>query len=338
MKSSEEIMLLLELNGYDVTKYKLKKQLEYEDSGNLDLYRHKKFSDLLISHYGFSQSTDFLYQNPLTYKDTWPDEIKSIDQFYVTHPDINGEVTFKDFINDDSYNEVNKESILYDILDTYVEEYREASITRMENLKNMIILLPKKSKKYKKPSKGSFLFSIILFLILALLFKNPSLLLLGYAEQINGFLYDIPWYSALGVLTIYILGIYAIINNFVGRYIRDVRSEKNKHAEKTFDKWEQDMKDARLKQSGMLEDYVDLVIKKPKKSYFELTTLIYPEKLMDKFKNYVKMINRKYDWMTKYYSKVMKIMRIVLIVGVVLSVIFIMLGLSFIWGWLNVSV
>jgi len=31
MKSSEELMLLLELNGYDVKKFKLRKQLEYEE-------------------------------------------------------------------------------------------------------------------------------------------------------------------------------------------------------------------------------------------------------------------------------------------------------------------
>ena len=34
MKPSEELMLLLELNGFDVLKFKLKKQLEFEKTGN----------------------------------------------------------------------------------------------------------------------------------------------------------------------------------------------------------------------------------------------------------------------------------------------------------------
>ena len=65
---SEELMLLLELNGYDITKYKLKKQLEFEKTGNIDLYRHKRFADLLVSHYSYVENADHYHRNPLTYK------------------------------------------------------------------------------------------------------------------------------------------------------------------------------------------------------------------------------------------------------------------------------
>ena len=67
MKKSEELMLLLELNGYDISKFKLKKQLEYEKTGNIDLYKHKRYADLLISHYSFSGEKDHLHRNPLTF-------------------------------------------------------------------------------------------------------------------------------------------------------------------------------------------------------------------------------------------------------------------------------
>ena len=98
MKSSEELMLLLELNGYDVKKFKLRKQLEYEETGNMDLYKHKKFADLLISHYSYVEDKDFFHRNPLTYKKDWGEEIKSLDQFYVTHTDFEGEMTLKEFL------------------------------------------------------------------------------------------------------------------------------------------------------------------------------------------------------------------------------------------------
>ena len=95
MKKSEELMLLLELNGFDIAKYKLKKQLEYEKTGNIDLYKHKRFSDLLVSHYSFAEEKDHFHRNPLTYKDSWGENVQSIDQFYFNHTELDGEMTLK---------------------------------------------------------------------------------------------------------------------------------------------------------------------------------------------------------------------------------------------------
>lgn len=345
MKSSEELMLLLELNGFDVKKFKLKKQLEYEKTGNLELYKHKKYADLIVCHYTFNEDADYFHRNPLTYREDWDPEVRSIDQFYVTHPDLEKEITLKEFLNLDKFNEINKESILYDVLDNWVEEYRESSITQMENLRAMVKLLPKKSKKYKKPSKFVFFFSIILALILMILYKAPDALkpnfLAGvfafWSELIDSYvqlLYDVPWYSFLGNVAIFLMIGYAVLNNFISRYIRDVRSEKNKRAEQTFDKWEQDMKDSRLKQAGILEDYVDLVVKKPKHSELGLKQLIGPGILLDKFKDYVQMIERRYDWMTKYYTKMFKYLRIEYVIAVIFYIGFFLVGFALMRGWI----
>ena len=334
MKASEELMLLLELNNFDIAKCKLKKQLEFENSGNLELYKYKKFQDLLISHYNFKDDKDYTHKNPLTYRENWPEEAKSIDQFHVTHPDIKGECTLKEFLNDSSYNEINKESILYDILDGWVEEYREASISMMENLREMVILLPKKNKKYKKPSKIAFLGMILLTIFVVMVFRNPSSLFFTPFEDINQLLYDNDLYSFFGLIAILTPALYAVLNNAFSRFIKDVRSEKNKHAVKTFDKWEEDMKDSRLKQSGILEDYVDLVIKKPKKSALELNTLIFPEILMSKFKSYVKMIEGKYDWMTKNYKTLVFSLRMLFIASNVIVVLFIGIGFALVKEWI----
>ena len=116
MKSSEELMLLLELNGFDIKKYKLKKQLEYEENGNLELYKHKKYADLIVCHYSFNEDSDFYHRNPLTYQDTWDAEVSSIDQFYLIHPDLEKDITLREFLDMKKFNEINRESILYDVL------------------------------------------------------------------------------------------------------------------------------------------------------------------------------------------------------------------------------
>lgn len=334
MKASEELMLLLELNNFDIAKYKLKKQLEYENSGNLELYKYKKLQDLLVSHYNFKGEKEFNHKNPLTYRETWPEEAASIDQFYVNHPDIKGEVTLKEFLNDPSFNEINKESILYDILDGWVEEYREASISMMENLREMVILLPKKNKKYKRPSKIAFFAMVLLTIFMIMVFRKPENLFFTPLKQINQLLYDNDLFSFFGLITLLTPAVYAISNNAFSRFIKDVRSEKNKHVEKTFDKWEEDMKNSRLKQSGMLEDYVDLVVKKPDKSKLELKTLIEPGLLMNKFKNYVKMIEAKYDWMTKHYQTLVFSLRMMFIASNVIVILFIAVGFALVKGWI----
>ena len=344
MKASEELMVLLELNGFDIKKFKLKKQLEYEKTGNLDLYRHKKYADLLVCHYQFEEDKDFFHRNPLTYKENWDKEVKSIDQFYVKHPDLEKEMTLKEFLQLKKFNEINREAIIYDVMDAWVEEYREASITQMENLREMVKLLPKKSRKYKKPSKLTFIISILLALIIMLLYKAPDTLkptFLGFlnfwnelVDQYIQLLFDYPWYSFLGLTAIFLMVLYAVLNNFITRYIRDVRSEKNKHAEQTFDKWENDMKDSRLKQAGILEDYVDLVIKKPKKSELELKQLIGPGILLDKFKAYVSMVERRYDWMTKYYSLFFKLLRLEYVVAILVYIAFFLVGFALTRGWI----
>ncbi len=343
MKSSEELMLLLELNNFDITKFKLKKQLEYEDSSNLDLYKYKKYSDLIISHYTFDKEHDYLHRNPLTYQADWGEDVKSLDQFYFTHPDLDGSFTLKEFLELKEFNEVSKESILYDILDTWVEEYREASITKMINLREMINLLPKKNRKYRKPSKGVLLLSILMASIGILLYKNPAVIqpkmfsFIGkFVEQLNQHLYDVPWYSFLGVIAILSIATYAILNRAFSRFIKDVKGEKSKHAQRTFTKWDNDMKKARLKQAGLLEDYVDLVIKPASKTFLDITSLIGPETLMDKFKAYVAMIERKYDWMRKHYSSFMFYLRLLFLFSFILNILFIGVGYALNVGWLNV--
>ncbi len=340
MKKSEELMLLLELNGFEITKFRLKKQLEYEKTGNIDLYKYKKFSDLVMCHYLFQEQKDHFHRNPLTYKVEWGEKVDSIDQFYFKHSELDAEMTLQEFVKLDAFNEVQKESILYDVLDGWVEEYREASLTQMEHLKDMIKMLPKKSKRYRKPSKIAFLLGVIMLLMLAFLFQNPASIegfpIVGsfLFGGVNDLLIERDLYSFFGATVAVLTAFYVVFNNFFGRFIKDVRGEKNKHADRTFSKWEEDLEKTRLRQSGLLEDYVDQVIKNPKKTSFELVALIGPELLIAKFKNYVQMVQWKFDFMTKYYSLFMRILRIIFIVILLLNVAFYVYGMGLKGGWI----
>ncbi|QMS84888.1 hypothetical protein [Candidatus Xianfuyuplasma coldseepsis] len=343
MNPSEELMLLLELNGFDITKFKLKKQLEYEKTGNMELYKYKKFQDLIVSHYQYEPDDDIFHRNPLTYRSSWPAEATSIDQFFVKHPDLQREMTLQEFLLMDTFDPIHRESILYDILDGWVEEYREMSIRQMENLKEMISRFPKKNKKYKKASKIFFLFAVLMAVLGMMLMVSPDSLkspFLGFItpfiEYYEELLIQYWWMALIANFGILLFVLFAVSNNFFSRYMRDIRSEKSKHAIKTFDKWDQDMKDARLKQAGYLEDYVERVIKKPQKSVLELSKLEEPEIWLQRLKDYVQMIERKYDIMTKYYKTFRRALRWMYVFAVLAYVAFIGLGILMQMGWLSV--
>lgn len=344
MRKSEELMLLIELNNYDITKYKLKKQLEFEKTGNAEIHKKKELSDLLISHYFYDVNSDFVHRNPLTCRSTWLESVKSIDQFYFKHPELDYEMTIREFMQLKGFNEVQKESMLFDILDNWVEEYREISITQMENLRKMINLLPKKkNKRHRKPGKLTFILTLIAFLLLAFLFKSPDVLkptffpfTHGIVDGLNVWLYNSGWFSFLGWVTVLVLGFYLVLHNLLTRFLVDVRSEKNKHAIRMFDKWDNDMKNVRLDQSGKLEDYVDQLIKNPKDTFLDITTIMGPESLMDKFRRYVESVEYKRDWMTKNYKKTMRIQRWIFVLSLLLNTSFYLVGFALMWGWINV--
>ena len=73
----------------------------------------------------YVENKDIFRRNPLRYNETWSADPISLDDFIVTHHDLQGEVTLKEFLKMDSIGEVSRESILYDIFDKWVEVYEE---------------------------------------------------------------------------------------------------------------------------------------------------------------------------------------------------------------------
>ena len=124
-----------------------------EASLRFDYYQAQKITKLIPRLAGEKlglEATDFLNRNPLTYRSNWDKSINSLSQFIVKHPDLDTDMPLEEFLLLKKFNDIGRESTLYDILDNWVEEYREASITQMENLRGMVKLLPKKKQKIPK--------------------------------------------------------------------------------------------------------------------------------------------------------------------------------------------
>ena len=343
MKPSEKLMLLLELNGYDITQFKLKKQLEYENTGNNDLYKHSTYADLIVSHYKFEEEHDYPHRNPLMYNDSWSKEITSIDQFYFTHPDLYSDMTLKQFSEVDSVNKKQKEKIISEVIDGWTEEYKVSSTIQMNHLRQLIQMLPKKSTTYKRPGKLSVFVFVITLLFLAFLYRTPELLtpefisgtpIDTFVTNFNQLLYDYDYFSLFGFVTILFTAFYIIFNNALGLFMRDVSSENSRQARRTFKRWGRTLAKMRKTQEKTLKSYVKDAVKG--KTKLDLKQLVAPEKRVARYKWYVAMVNRRYDWMTKHYSTLMRWLRRSLFVAILLNIGFVVFGSGLTGGWINV--
>lgn len=343
MKPSEELMLLLELNNYNIDKFRLKMQIGYEETGNLKLASLKKYSDIIVSHYLYGDNLDYFSRNPLAYKLSWDASVESLDQFKVKHIHLQKVITLKKLINLEEINEFNKERILNDIFFNWEEEYSESSIRSLDNLRQVINLLSKNNKKYRKPSIWAFLFTLLLALVNVLVYKNPSVLQLSSLLFVNDFIYDwnqvlidVSWYRLLGVFSTLLLSLYTLRNYTFSRLIRRVLRKTNKLPNKIFSKLGKDIEKARLNQSSLLKSYVTSVIKNPSESKFLVVRLTGPGILMDKAKVYVKTVEKKHDWMTNNYTKYMIYLRLLFLFVFALNIAYMGVGFAIIRGLINV--
>jgi hypothetical protein len=341
MKPSEKLMLLLELNGYDITKFKLKKQFEYEKNGNNDLYKHSDYADLVVSHYQFENEDDYRHENPLKYNDSWSSSVSSIDEFYFQHPELYSDMTIKEVSELDSMNKEKKEQVIKDAIEGWTEEYKVSTTLQMEHLKQMVQLLPKKNKTYRRPGKLSVYIFIITLLLMAFLYRSPEFLMPSFlplthsfVTNFNQLLYSYDMFSLAGFITILFTTFYIVFNNALSRYIRDVSNVKNNHAKRVFKKWGKDLAKARVAQEKQLKGYASVAAKG--KTKLDLKPLVTPERKLGKYKWYVAMINRRYDWMTKHYKTLRRWLRRTLLLASLMNVGFIIFGFGLLGGWINV--
>ena len=211
----------------------------------------------------------------------------------------------------------------------------------MDHLKQLIQLLPKKSKAYKRPGKLSVFLLIIAILLMAFLYRSPKMLMPSFltlthtfVTNFNQLLYDYDLFSLAGFVTILFTTFYIVFNNALSMLMRDVNNEKSKYARRTFKKWGKTLAKARKLQENTLQGYAGAASKG--KTKLDLKSLAAPEKRLGKYKWYVGMVNRRYDWMTKHYKTLMRWLRRTLFIVLLMNIGFVVFGLGLIGGWIHV--
>lgn len=343
MKPSEELMLLLELNNFNIDKFKSKMQSVYEENGNLEIFMHEKYSDIIVSHYLFEDNDDYFIRNPLSYRLDWDKSVERLDQFKVKHIELPKEITLQELINNDSFNKVDKLNIIGDIFSRWTKEYKESNIKCKDNYKDMINLFPEKNKPYSKPSKIAILFASIFAIMNIIVFFNPSMLQISSISSIDAFVYDWnrllteeAWYTLLGGFTTILLSLYVFRNYSFLALINGVRPQTDKEINKLFKKWDKGMEKAISKQSKILRKYANSVVSKPTESSLLMYKLSGPSIKMDKIKMYVEMVEIKANWMANNYNKRIANLRVLLLLATALNILFIGVGFAIIRGLINV--
>lgn len=320
MNDGDKLMLLFEMLGNDVSKYKFKRQLEFEEYGNTDLYKTKTLEGMLLKCRNKVDS-DYYSKNPLTYTTHWQMEDRSLLNFYIKHPDIVGSITFGQLLKSDAYTEIMKESIIYDVCDAWVQEYRDFCYYRMKNIDTMFELLP----EHKKYSPPFFLFkwgSLFLIVILLWIFNNPSLLNIGIISNMNEPLAYNVTYNLVGILAILSLVVYLVVASAIGKIVRDIRKDKKLKKDKVFADLDEKVQLKRLNQSTVLEKFITDYFNKEEDLIFDISLFAGPEKHMRKAVLYTRAVERRYDYMTRYYGGIKFILFLVLAAGVGLFFVF----------------
>lgn len=344
MKASEKLILMLDLNNYNIDNLFLKKQIESEKTGNLDLHKCNRYSELIICDYLHEHNEDYTRSNPFSYKNDLWGEVKSLDQLIIKHPDVGKKLSIKDFLSIEIFSGNEKRNILNDVTDNWLEEYKKARTKSLNNLQELFFITTKdKNNYYRKPRKIAIIIGLLLSLFNIVLFIRPQMLQFGldssftnYIDSWNQLLHDNPLYSVFGAFTILMFTLYTYKNYSLTRRIRSIVKEKTSNVLKRIYKWETELNKVISKQSKKLKKYVDLVLKKPERSSFELKKLNDQSALLVKYRTYVKKVERKYYWINKNYSVKIKRLRIIYFSFILCDVVFIALAYAIIRGLINV--
>jgi hypothetical protein len=339
MKPSEKLLLLLELNGFDVSNIRIKKQLEYEQNGNVNIYRYYKFSDIIESHYEYENS-DILNRNPLNYHSSWKKTAKSIDQFFIVHPEIGPGVTLKEFINAKQIDPEERERIIHEIIEGWIDESRNLQGAKIQAITDAVSIMSAEDQVFKKPSRFlmliAFLFAIVMALITVVpLFVDVSVVTdaVPYLNDYIALTNTTSWYLYLGYGVLGISLIYAILNL---SYSRSIKKKTTIDTDKLFDRLDRDLKYQQFLQSKEFNEYVKLVIKKPHKSALKITNVLAPNIFVADIKAKIMDMMNKYDGLSRKYSRQMSFIKWMFILAFLAFIGFAGIGYGVIGGYVSV--
>lgn len=177
MTATEELLVFLELNGYDVNKFKYQMQLTKELQGNTNLLQQNTIQNFLEEYYS-STKVDLLHSNPFIYTVLWEQkkvdkEKVSIEDFYITHERVEEDLTIYQFVNDQTIKDDIKIRILSDQITKWIREYK-SYIKRSLFVQNEWLELMTREVEYQQtPPITKLIIAIVTFLLVIITLSPP---------------------------------------------------------------------------------------------------------------------------------------------------------------------
>lgn len=239
MTSGEELMIFLEMNGYDITKYKIKKQLTCFRTGNISLMHKQTLEDFLLSYYN-TKDLDVLLTNPLIYLDLWKNLKRDKDKvdifdFHITHPRIEEETTLQGFMDDATIKEDIKNRILKEVVKQWVKEYKEYLDATTKNINTWTEVMMKDIEYFRVPTIYKTIGISLVFAVLLITYLSPISSLNFYRQA----LVDHIWFNVFYIVPFLLSVMYIVRTDLFRKKVKDVKStwhSKNLKIEQSIDK------------------------------------------------------------------------------------------------------
>jgi hypothetical protein len=170
LNKADELMVFLEMNGYDVSKYCYKKQLFDNDFGNLSAVDGNTLEEVLISLKD-TKDNDLLNSNPLVYLSLWEktkrkEETIELGDFYINNPRITERMTLQELIDNPTIKEDIKIHVIQDQLLKWNHEYKKFVKRTIYIANEWMELMTREVEYFKMPSIINIILSILGFFII----------------------------------------------------------------------------------------------------------------------------------------------------------------------------
>jgi hypothetical protein len=228
MTAGEELMVFLEMNGYNIAKYKKKQQLSKFKTGNISLMHKKTLEDFLLTYYQ-SENSEVLHINPLIYIDLWQKhkiekEKVEIFDFYIIHPRIEADITLQSFIDDATIKEEIKRRILNEVIDKWVQDYKEYSKAIVSNINEWADEMIEDVEYYRIPTLFKTIGISVVFIILFLTYFSKITFFNMYQQEIM----KTVWFNIYFIAIFTIAAIYIVKTDLFRKRVKNVKTSWKK--------------------------------------------------------------------------------------------------------------
>lgn len=331
MTSGEELMVFLEMNGYNITKYKLKKQLSQVKRGQISLMNKNSLQEFLLEYYN-SEDVSILHTNPLIYLELWnkqkiEKEKVNIFDFFIEHPRIESVMTLQSFIDDATIKEEIKRRILNEIINKWVRDYKEYTKAIVDNTNEWADAMMKDVEYYRIPTMYKTIGIALVFIILFLSYFSN----LSFFKIYHQAIVQTQWFNVYFIIVFVLAAVYVIRTDLFRKKVKNVKVTWKKHIVKQENKIDKQLDKFAFEFENLIENDELISRRKVLKNFTLVESINTKIKALKKhIFNYEKSFNNvlcKYE--SRLHSKDVSFFTIFFI-----FVIYLMLGFVLSKGWM----